>query len=206
MNNKQTNLAAISDLKNPVQEPPDLKLNLKRALFFYESNSDSVAVLFNYKDKELTEPRPLSRAEMSGFLPKEDKLHVVSVLPPRALSQKPICWWVPAKRRNISVRRKPMKTFAYPPLVFKLAGGRLYLARLPENEHPEASTELLMPPFGGIDVHGSVMGACAVKAPKRQTIQDIPEWENAFFLSAFNFPPKRDKPQPLGVTLEQWIK
>lgn len=182
----------------------EVELTLERALFFYNGGSfTSLAVAFEYKEEEFVEPKALSRSEVMSFLPGDTK--TFQTLPPGMLSVEPICWWVPSRRRKIIVRKSKMKTYTHPPLVFKIDRGRLYVARLPSDEHPDGSTLLQKPPFGGVDIHGSVMGACGVKAPKRQALQDIPEWENAFFLSVFNFPPSRKKPTPLGVTLDQWI-
>ena len=206
MTKKRTSLAAISEkLKSPLTET-ETTLKLRQALLFYEGMHD-VAVAFEYRDGQLTNPKPLAAREIMEFLPEEDSSRQEStVFPKRVLSRDPICWWVPAGRRRISIRKDPRKTYGYPPLVFKINKGKLFVARLPVDEHPDCSTLLLKPPFGGIDVHGSVMGSCNVKTPKRQAMQDIPEWENAFFLSTFNFPPSREKPQSLGVKLEQWIK
>ena len=205
MEQKRTSLAAISEkLKSPLTET-ETTLKLRKALLFYEGMHD-IAVSFEYKDNQLTNPKTLSAREMMGFLPREETIEQSVVLPERVLSQDPICWWVPAKRRKISIRKDPRKSYGYPPLVFKIDGGKLFVARLPENKHPNGATELFKPPFGGIDVHKSTMGSCHVKTPKRQAMDDIPEWENAFFLSTFNFPPSREKPQSLGVKLETWIK
>ena len=102
-----------------------------------------------------------------------------------------LVWWTPAQHRvlffgehseagtDLNAKRYPI-----PALVFKVAGGNLWVRALETDERPEAETRLKTAPFWNSDDSGQVcLGT--MRTPESSGVEAIDGWESGFFQSEF---------------------
>lgn len=102
-----------------------------------------------------------------------------------------LVWWTPAQHRVLffgqhSEAGKDLngKRYPIPALVFKVAGGNLWVRALEKDERPQAETRLKTAPFWNSDDSGQVcLGT--MRTPESSGVAAIEGWEGGFFQSEF---------------------
>jgi PRTRC genetic system protein B len=115
------------------------------------------------------------------------------VLPDNVLARtdRLLCWWTPAQRRQMFYESAEGKcaalnggTFPQPPLVWRVADGQLQLRALAQNLRPVAGTQLAVAPYWNLSDNGLVCTG-SMRRPAAVAAATIPAWERGFFESAF---------------------
>lgn len=200
-------------------------IEAKQSIMVYRDRSRSMCVLFDKKDEEWVNPRPLSSEDMKNLA--EGQASEPIVLPPQMLwYEENLCmiWTCKPARRTIKVKNK-VGVYSHPHLAFKVTRSNGYdtlsVAVLPldfdrsnTDSYSADSTNLLELPYRSIDVHGgsSAMGSCNVTLNNPEFAYSLPwhcweEWERTFFNSGFNYQPKRrNHLKEINKTLTEWIQ
>jgi len=126
---------------------------------------------------------------MFGMLAKQLTLNV-DYLPEGVLSISAdhMIWWVPACERNVFFNNvelgKRGAKVPHPPLLFVVVKDQWYVFALDKNERPKPDAKLFYAPYFNVYDNGGIcIGSAAV--PKGIAANAIPQWEAAFFDSAF---------------------
>jgi PRTRC genetic system protein B len=100
-------------------------------------------------------------------------------------------WWTPAQRRILFFGEHSEagsdligKRYPMPPLVFKVAGGHLWVRALDNDERPSAETKLKTAPFWNCNDSGEVCVG-TMRIPELSGVDAIETWERGFFQSEF---------------------
>ena len=172
---------------------------LSKALMFFRVGALDTAMLMDWSDDHgWCNPKPIDHTDMVAIANQTSSQ--VEILPSNIItysSEIHFSWWVPAKRRKISVKGSSRKVFTYPAMVFHVMCGTLSVGCLKKNRRPTSSTRIYNI-FGSIDVHETNVGFCLTRIPTGIGIGMIPEWENAFFRSKFNHLPDLNRWEPTG--------
>lgn len=102
-----------------------------------------------------------------------------------------LVWWSPAQNRTLffaahTEDASALNGLVYPvpPLVFKVAGRRLWVRALARDERPDADTPLQTAPFWNVNDAGEVcLGT--MRVPHSTGVDSIEGWERGFFESEF---------------------
>jgi PRTRC genetic system protein B len=102
-----------------------------------------------------------------------------------------LVWWTPAQHRVLFFGEHSEagtdlngKRYPIPALVFKVAGGNLWVRALETDQRPQAETRLKTAPFWNSDDSGQVcLGT--MRTPESSGIEAIEGWEGGFFQSEF---------------------
>ena len=102
-----------------------------------------------------------------------------------------LVWWTPAQHRILFFGRHSGagneldgKRYPVPPLVFKVAGGSLWIRALDQSERPSSNTKLKTAPFWNCNDSGEVcLGT--MRVPGTSGVEAIEGWESGFFQSEF---------------------
>jgi PRTRC genetic system protein B len=102
-----------------------------------------------------------------------------------------LVWWTPAQYRTLffgehSEAGKDLsgKRYPVPPLVFKVAGGSLWVRALEKNERPTSIAKLKTAPFwNGNDAGQICIGT--MRVPESPGVDAMEGWERGFFQSEF---------------------
>ena len=163
---------------------------VSRALMFFKVGNQDVALLMKWDDEHgWHSPKPVGADDMVAIANQTSSR--TEFLPDKILtytSEINFSWWVPAKRRNISVKGSTRKVFYYPAMVFNLLCGTLRVGCLRNNRRPNPSTRVYNI-FNAMDVHHMDAAFCNTRTPNGIGVGMIPEWENAFFESTYNMLP-----------------
>jgi PRTRC genetic system protein B len=115
------------------------------------------------------------------------------VLPDNVLArtERVLCWWTPAQRRQMFYESAEGKCaalnggmFPQPPLVWSVANGQLKVRALVENQRPTAGTKPAVAPYWNLSDNGLVC-AGSMRRPAGLSAATIPAWERGFYESAF---------------------
>ncbi len=115
------------------------------------------------------------------------------VLPENILAkgERMMVWWTPTKRRQMFYENSEAKavglngrTFAQPPLVWRVEGGDLMIRALVENRRPEGNTKMAIAPFWNLSENGRVCTG-SMRRPDSAAVAAISDWERGFYESAF---------------------
>ncbi|OPY06081.1 MAG: hypothetical protein A4E61_00094 [Syntrophorhabdus sp. PtaB.Bin184] len=183
---------------------PDRRLVAQQALVIYgyekdhryEDPAESIDhyVTRHRIDEEgrLLEGAPLStellRRICSLVIPS---LQAIEYIPEKVLAYLPgtaILWWAPAGQRRVFFTKETglrSGTYSLPATLFLVVNWTLHTWALTETTRPEPATSICHSPF--FNVHES--GACCmgnIELPGNPSLQDIHEWERAFFDGACN--------------------
>jgi PRTRC genetic system protein B len=102
-----------------------------------------------------------------------------------------LVWWSPAQHRTLffAAHTKDASAlnglvYPVPPLVFKVAGRRLWVRALALDERPDGDTALQTAPFWNVNDAGEVcLGT--MRVPQSTGVDSIEGWERGFFESEF---------------------
>ena len=102
-----------------------------------------------------------------------------------------LVWWTPAQHRVLFFSEHSEagsdlngKRYPIPPLVFKVAGGNLWVRALVKDERPRRTTKLKTAPFWNSNDSGQVcLGT--MRIPDSSGLDAIEGWEQGFFQSEF---------------------
>lgn len=115
------------------------------------------------------------------------------VLPENVLAKgdRMIVWWTAPCRRQMFFEHAERQAealnghiFPQPPLVWRVDDGGLKIRALRKNRRPDASTALTVAPFWNLSDDGRVCTG-TMRCPDNAAAASIPEWERAFYESAF---------------------
>jgi len=175
-----------------------------KGLIFYknEQTKQNLAVMFKHDKGRFHSPEPFSKEQLYSLLPDEEKQDLCYQPNTLYYSADKMVWWVKGGMRYLDVVDKPRKQYRMPRLLFKVQSHKLFVAAF--KGEPTDDTPLFAAPFRGIDVHGEAMGSCNVRLPKTQKMKDRDQWEDAFFMSAFNQEPKYNN-RALNKTISEFI-
>lgn len=102
-----------------------------------------------------------------------------------------ICWWTPARRRQMFYANSEGKAaalngciFPQPPLVWRVDGGSLKIRALLEDRRPLAETHLAVAPFWNLSDDGHVCTG-SMRRPDSAAVAAVIDWEKGFYESAF---------------------
>jgi PRTRC genetic system protein B len=174
------------------------RFELREALLVYGGRQSSFVTRHKvtlHKDAPPTlEPaQPLTLGFVESLVRSLSGASSAEVLPQNVLAKgdRMIAWWTPACHRQMFYQdseRKANKlnghTFPQPPLVWRVDNGDLKIRALAENKRPEAATTLAVAPFWNLSDDGRVCTG-TMRRPDSATAASIPEWERAFYESAF---------------------
>lgn len=111
-------------------------------------------------------------------------------LPENVLSFSPmhLVWWSPAADRRVFFRNKELGNRSaivpHPPLLHLVVRGSWYIFAMRDNKRPTQETELFHAPYFNVWDDGKICVGSA-NIPEQLTTALIPQWEAAFFDSAF---------------------
>jgi len=174
-------------------------LTLSGAVLVYQGGREAFAVWHPAKSGPaegapyLAEAEPLTmeflRALSTGlgvYVPPE-------ILPASVLvrTSELLVWWTPAQHRILffgehsgAGNELNGKRYPVPPLVFKVAGGKLWVRALDESERPRGETKLRTAPFWNCNDAGEVCVG-TMRLPESSGVEAMEGWERGFFQSEF---------------------
>jgi PRTRC genetic system protein B len=102
-----------------------------------------------------------------------------------------LVWWTPAQHRILffgehsgAATDLNGKQYPVPPLVFKVAGRKLWVRALDKDERPSGETKLKTAPFWNCNDSGEVCVG-TMRIPESSGTEGIEGWERGFFQSEF---------------------
>ena len=102
-----------------------------------------------------------------------------------------LVWWTPAQQRILFFGEHSGagndlngKRYPVPPLVFKVAGGNLWVRALDKDERPRGETKLKTAPFWNSNDSGEICIG-TMRIPESTGVEAIEGWERGFFQSEF---------------------
>jgi PRTRC genetic system protein B len=174
------------------------RFELREALLVYKGNQSSFITHHEVKLNEQAPPtlgpaQPLTLSFLESMLRSLGGTSDAELLPENVLAKgdRMLVWWSPARREQMfytNAERKAAelngKTFPQPPLVWRVAHGRLRIRALTENKRPNSKTKLAFAPYWNISNSGAVcLGS--MRCPDSAAASAIPSWERGFYESAF---------------------
>lgn len=138
---------------------------------------------------------PLDRAALIACLQSlaQNAVAAAEFLPPTVLAVGPhaLTWWCPPGQRRVFFDCKEIgkrsAVVPHPGIVFHATHDDLRLFALKGGERPQPSTVLFEPPYFNTWDDGDLCIGSA-KVPRKLDVASIPDWEAAFFESAFTHP------------------
>lgn len=135
---------------------------------------------------------PISQESLIRSLGSLAEKYVLNaeLLPENVLSFSPIhlVWWSPATKRRVFFKTKELgertAIVPHPPLLHLVVKGSWYIFALKEDQRPTKETALHHAPYFNVYDDGKICVGTA-QIPDQLTAALIPDWENAFFESAF---------------------
>lgn len=115
------------------------------------------------------------------------------VLPENVLAKtdRMLCWWTPARERQMFYNNAEGKcselngkVFPQPPLVWRVSDGTLSIRALTVNKRPRADTPMAVAPFWNLSDSGLVCTG-SMRCPSGVSISTMKAWEKGFYESAF---------------------
>jgi len=115
------------------------------------------------------------------------------ILPPSVLvrTSELLVWWTPAQHRILFFGEHSGagsdlngKRYPVPPLVFKVAGGHLWVRALDKDERPRGETKLKTAPFWNSNDSGEICVG-TMRIPESSGVEAMDGWERGFFQSEF---------------------
>jgi PRTRC genetic system protein B len=177
---------------------PSEKLTLTGAILVYRAARQSFAAWHRAVGNPdgapmLGEAEPLS-TEFLRLLSAGLGAYVApEILPATVLvrNAEMLVWWSPAQHRTLFFGAHAEhasdltgRVYPIPPLVFKVAGRRLWVRALVADERPAADIQLQTAPFWNVNDAGEVcLGT--MRVPHSSGVESIEEWERGFFESEF---------------------
>jgi len=174
-------------------------LTLSGAVLVYQGGREAFAVWHPAKFGQaegapyLAEAEPLTmeflRALSTGlgvYVPPE-------ILPASVLvrTSELLVWWTPAQHRILffgehsgAGNELNGKRYPVPPLVFKVAGGKLWVRALDNDERPRGETKLRTAPFWNCNDAAEVCVG-TMRLPESSGVDAMEGWECGFFQSEF---------------------
>ena len=200
-----------------------VKLEARKSIMIYSDDEDdeTVAIMYTKISNEWGEAKCLSNQDILSLI--DEKAQTPYCLPPEFLwyeEDKCMMWYCPPAKREIKWRGGQGK-YSHPGLVFlvRRVGSKDMLSVAPVTKsdpdfRPHHHSPILEYPYRGIDVHSKsgMMGHCRVTCPPADLAYCLDtgmtiEWENAFFLSQFNYrPTDRRRLKETNTTIHDWIE
>jgi PRTRC genetic system protein B len=174
------------------------RFELREALLVYKGNQSSFITHHEVNLHEQAPPtlgpaQPLTLSFVESLVRSMGGNSDAEVLPENVLAKgdRTLVWWSQARYEqmfytNAEGKASALngKTFAQPPLVWRVSHGRLKIRALTENKRPHAKTKLAFAPFWNISNSGEVcLGS--MRCPDSAAASAIPAWERGFYESAF---------------------
>jgi PRTRC genetic system protein B len=141
--------------------------------------------------------KPASAAALHQLLTRfNPNIAQQGLLPWNLLRQTPteLLWHCPSQVEPIFFKTEQSELNAlsgmrvlHPPLVFYVNRGSLFIAALPDGQRPTLQTKLLRAPYFNISPEGRVCQG-TMNGPREIRPEKMPQWEHAFFHSAFTHP------------------
>ena len=172
------------------------EMTLTGAVLVYQGGCESFAVWHPAKSGSvdgapyLGEAQPLAMEFLRALSTGLGVYVAPEILPPSVLvrTSELLVWWTPAQRCILffgeAAHELCGKSYPVPPLVFKVAGGKLWVRALEKSERPQAETDLKTAPFWNGDETGQVCTG-TMRVPQSPGVEAIEGWERGFFQSEF---------------------
>lgn len=135
---------------------------------------------------------PITRSALLAALGSlsDEYLYETELVPESLLSQSPkhLTWWRPAGKKVVFFDCKELgkrsAIVPHPALVFHVSAKGWHVLAMKESVRPTLETPLFHSPYFNVYDDGKIcVGSAAI--PEKRAAGTIPEWESAFFESAF---------------------
>lgn len=172
---------------------------LREALLIYTENRNGAFITRHAVTAQEAGPpilgpaQPLTMAFVESLVRSLGGESRAEVLPENVLAKtdRVLCWWTPARQRQMfynnaegKCRALNGKVFPRPPLVWRVDDGGLSLRALTTKKRPQADTKLAVAPYWNIPDDGSVCTG-TMWCPSGLSIATIEGWERGFYGSEF---------------------
>src|SRR5262245_2803448 len=171
------------------------KMTLTGAILVYQGGHEAFAAWHAAKAAEdgtapyLGEAEPLTTEFLRALSTGLGAYVAPEILPASVLvrTSELLVWWTPAQHRVLFFSEPSEagsdlngKRYPIPPLVFKVAGGNLWVRALVKDERPRRTTKLKRAPFWNSNDSGQVcLGT--MRIPDSSGLDAIEGWEQGFF-------------------------
>ena len=174
-------------------------LTLSGAVLVYQGGSEAFAVWHPAKSGPaegapyLAEAEPLTLEFLRALSTGLGVYVAPEILPASVLvrTSELLVWWTPAQHRILFFGEHSGagselngKRYPVPPLVFKVAGGKLWVRALDKDDRPRGETKLKTAPFWNCADSGDVCVG-SMRIPESSGVEAIDGWERGFFQSEF---------------------
>jgi PRTRC genetic system protein B len=175
------------------------RFELREALLIYTENRNSafitrhVVIAQEAGPPTLAPAQPLTTAFVESLVRSLGGETKAEVLPEQVLAKtdRMICWWTPARERQMfydnaegKCAELNGKVFLQPPLVWRVSDRTLSIRALTENKRPHADTKVALAPFWNLSDRGLVCTG-SMRCPSGVSISTMKAWEKGFYESAF---------------------
>jgi PRTRC genetic system protein B len=175
------------------------RFELREALLIYPENHNSAFITRHVVSAQEAGPPTLGRAQPLTTAFVESLVRSLGgetkaeVLPEGVLAKtdRMLCWWTPARERQMfydnaegKCAQLNGKVFPQPSLVWRVSDGTLNIRALTENKRPRADTKMAVAPFWNLSDSGLVCTG-SMRCPSGVSISTMKAWEKGFYESAF---------------------
>ena len=174
-------------------------MTLSGAVLVYQGGREAFAVWHPAKSTPtegapyLGEAQPLTTEFLRALSTGLGAYVAPEILPASVLvrTSELLVWWTPAQHRILffgdhSEAGSDLngKSYPIPPLVFKVAGGSMWVRALDKDERPRGETKLKTAPFWNSNDSGEICIG-TMRTPESSGVEAIEVWERGFFQSEF---------------------
>jgi len=174
-------------------------LTLSGAVLVYRGGREAFAVWHPAKSGPaegapyLAEAEPLTMEFLRALSTGLGVYVPLEILPASVLvrTSELLVWWTPAQHRILffgehsgAGNELNGKRYPVPPLVFKVAGGKLWVRALDNDERPRGETKLRTAPFWNCNDAAEVCVG-TMRLPESSGVEAMEGWECGFFQSEF---------------------
>ncbi|MFL6305899.1 MAG: PRTRC system protein B [Candidatus Sulfotelmatobacter sp.] len=175
------------------------RFELREALLIYTENHNSAFITRHTVSAHQAGPptlgpaQPLTTAFVESLVRSLGGETKAEVLPESVLAKtnRMLCWWTPARERQMFYDNAEGKcsglngkVFPQPPLVWRVSDGTLSIRALTVNKRPYADTPMAVAPFWNLSDSGLVCTG-SMRRPSGVSISTTKAWEKGFYESAF---------------------
>ncbi len=186
----------------PKEEPSELSATHALLLYSGGSNSSRAIVTTHSIARApgryvLLPGKPASAAALFQLLARfNPNIAYQGILPENLLRHTPaeLLWHCPSRIEPIFFKTNQEELNAisgarvvHPHLAFYVNQGSLFVAALPDDQRPSLQTKLFRAPYFNVSPEGRVCQG-SMKGPRENRPESLPQWEHAFFHSAFTHP------------------
>ena len=175
------------------------RFELREALLIYAENHNSAFITRHVVSAQEAGPptlgpaQPLTTAFVESLVRSLGGETKTEVLPESVLAKtdRMLCWWTPARERQMfydnaegKCSELNGKVFPQPPLVWRVSDRTLSIRALTVNKRPHADTKMAVAPFWNVSDNGLVCTG-SMRCPSGVSISTMKAWEKGFYESAF---------------------